>query len=271
MAERGARNEATRGTQGEATDELYLGDFEGFVARRAELAKRLGAAGDREEADRVRALKKPSRVAWAINQVSADHAELRDGLLAASTALRKAQEQLLAGKAKGAELRKASEQEQAAVHIVLDAVVAVSKQAGAALSPAAVERARQTLHAVALEENVRRAFERHRLIADHESSGLDGFSMEVAPGGGKPGAKRSATSGEQRREAQRLRAQRSADADVRRFGEREQKAERELEDARRNAEQAQRDLERAKKTVQKAANDAAAARERAAQLRERSD
>ena len=69
-------------------DELYVGDFEGFVSRRDELAKGLRADGDSEAANRVRARKKPSRPAWAINQVSAGQPKLRDALLAAGAALR---------------------------------------------------------------------------------------------------------------------------------------------------------------------------------------
>lgn len=100
--------------------DLYVGDFDGFVARRNELAKHLRADGDPDEADRVKALRKPSRVAWAINQVSAEKKQ-RDELLEAGAALRQAQEQLLGGKADGADLRKAGEREQAAVDMTLDA------------------------------------------------------------------------------------------------------------------------------------------------------
>jgi len=240
-------------------DELYVGDFEGFVSRRNEMAKRLRAEGDSEAADRVRALRKPSRPAWAINQVSAHQAKLRDELLGAGAALRQAQEQLVAGKAKGAELRVASDQEQTAVSAVLDAVAAFSGEAGARLSPAAVERARQTLHAVAREESVRRDFEHHRLTTEHASSGLDGFSLGAAPPPGK-----------ERQAAKRSREARRAEAEARKLGEREKEAEREVVGARLSAEQAQRDLERATKTLDRVANQAAAARERLDELREQS-
>jgi len=83
----------------EALDEVYLGNFEGFVTRRNELAKLLRAQGSGEAAERVRALKKPSRVAWAVNQLSARDAALRDGLLDAGAALRRAHERLVGGEA----------------------------------------------------------------------------------------------------------------------------------------------------------------------------
>ena len=250
-------------------NELYLGDFEGFVSRRNGLAKRLQAEGDPDAADRVRALKKPTRPAWAINQVSAGEAKLRDDLLAAGAVLRKAQERLVSGKAKGSELRLASEQEQAAVSAMLEAVEALSAEAGAALSRAAVERARQTLHAVAREESVRRDFEHQRLTTEHESSGLDGFSLGAAPASSGGGGKARAPTHDQRQEAKRSREARKAEAEAARLGEREKDAEREAAGARRAAEEAQRDLERATKTLDRVANQAAAARERVEELRER--
>ena len=90
-----ARRKAGSGSgEDVAVGELYLGDFEGFVGRRSELAKQLRARGDGEGADRVRALKKPGRVAWAINQLSGDDATVRDELLGAGAALREAHETL---------------------------------------------------------------------------------------------------------------------------------------------------------------------------------
>jgi len=250
-------------------DELYAGDYEGFVGRRNELAKRLRDEGDADAADRVKALKKPSRPAWAINQVSAGQAKLRDQLLSAGTALRQAQEQLVAGKAKGAELRAASEREQAAVDAVLHAVEALAGKAGAKLSPAAAERARQTLHAVARDEDVRREFESHQLTTEHESAGLVGFSLGAASASGKSGGKtRKPTKGE-RQEAKRSREAQRAEAEARKLGEREKEAERDLQRASKDAKEAQRELERATKALDRVANQATAARERLAELRER--
>ena len=67
-----------------ALDELYLGDFETFTARRNELAKQMRAQGAGEGANAARTLRKPSRAAWAINQFSAGDATVRDELLGAA-------------------------------------------------------------------------------------------------------------------------------------------------------------------------------------------
>lgn len=238
----------------DALDGLYLGEFDDFVAARNELAKQLRAQGDREAADGVRGLKKPSRVAWAINQLGERKAKLGSELLAAGAALREAQERLVAGTADSAELRQASEREQAAVRSALDAAVALSEDAGAKLAPAAVERARQTLHAVALDDSVRSDFEQHRLTTEHEAAGLGDFS---------PGAVPPA-----RRRAQKARPKlKSAEAEARKLEESRADAEREAEAAREAAERAQRDLSRAAKALDKATSKAAAARERVEALR----
>ena len=113
--------------------EVFVGDFEGFVARRNALAKRLRADGDQGAGDRVRGLKKPSRVAWAINQVSARGGKPRDELLDAGAALREAQEGLVAGSAERENLREAQGREQAAVERALEAVGEVTAKAGAKL------------------------------------------------------------------------------------------------------------------------------------------
>lgn len=231
---------------------LYQGDFEGFVARRDALARKLREGGDGEAADRVRALKKPSRVAWALNQLSG---KPRKQLLDAGAALRKAQERLVAGKGDRADLRTAAEREQAAVANALEAV----GKAGAKLSAAAEEKARQTLHAVALDEAVREEFEAGRLVTEHEVAGLGGLTL----GTGRAPAKKPAAD---RRRRERLKA---AEAKARELEERHEAAEREAKAARTAAEEAKRDLDRATRGVDRAAKEAAAARAKADELRER--
>ncbi len=51
-------------------DRLYGLPLGKFVAARNDLAKRLRKTGDRERADRVKALPKPSLTAWAVNQLA---------------------------------------------------------------------------------------------------------------------------------------------------------------------------------------------------------
>src|SRR5688500_4614721 len=51
---------------------VYRGPLEEFVSRRDALAKQRRASKRREEADRGKALRKPSRMAWALDQVVLD-------------------------------------------------------------------------------------------------------------------------------------------------------------------------------------------------------
>src|SRR6478736_6685161 len=79
-------------------DALYGLPLDAFVPERDALAKRLRADKRREEADAVKALRKPSVAAWAANQVLRSQPGQRDALLEAGDALRAAQEDLLAGR-----------------------------------------------------------------------------------------------------------------------------------------------------------------------------
>ena len=53
-----------------AIDRMYAGPLDEFVARRNELARSLSKEGDREGAEGVKELRKPSVAAWAVNQLA---------------------------------------------------------------------------------------------------------------------------------------------------------------------------------------------------------
>ena len=66
--------------------ELFALDPQEFVRERDTLAKQLRADGDRDEAARVKALRRPTVAAWALNQVAREHADVVEALLDARTA-----------------------------------------------------------------------------------------------------------------------------------------------------------------------------------------
>jgi hypothetical protein len=74
-------------TAAEAIERLFLAPFDDFVEQRKAMAAALRAAGDVAAAREVLASKKPSRTAWAINQVARRHP---DALRAAMGALEEA-------------------------------------------------------------------------------------------------------------------------------------------------------------------------------------
>ncbi len=69
-----------------ALDRLYAAPLEGFVALRKQLAGELRSAGDAEASRAVAAAPKPTRTAWALNQVSRRQPELPAALLRARDA-----------------------------------------------------------------------------------------------------------------------------------------------------------------------------------------
>jgi hypothetical protein len=75
---------------GAAIDTLYQGPLDGFTAARNELAAARRKAGDREGADRVKALAKPTGTAWAVNQVWWRDRSVMERLLAAGEGQRAA-------------------------------------------------------------------------------------------------------------------------------------------------------------------------------------
>ncbi len=82
-------------------DELYKAPLEDFTARRNELVRKLRVSGDRDLAEAVRGLAKPSVAAWAVNQLAFNHPDEVDALMEAGERLRNVQEWLLRREADG--------------------------------------------------------------------------------------------------------------------------------------------------------------------------
>lgn len=70
---------------------VYGGPLEEFVKRRDALMRELRSAGDRDAANAVKALRKPSRVAWALDQGAITARDALDTLVAAAAATLDAQ------------------------------------------------------------------------------------------------------------------------------------------------------------------------------------
>jgi len=79
-------------------DELFKLPLSEFTAQRNALIKRLQQAKRGDEADRVKALTKPSVSAWAVNQLYWNHRKDFDRLIAAGTRLTQAHTSQLSGK-----------------------------------------------------------------------------------------------------------------------------------------------------------------------------
>ncbi|MEO7296612.1 MAG: hypothetical protein ABIZ57_10750, partial [Candidatus Limnocylindria bacterium] len=103
-------------------DQLYAGPAESFIADRDATAKELRAAGDKEGAGAVKALRKPTAAAWAVNQLA--HSARREvaKLLDIGDDLRAAHEALADGKGDAA-IRAATTKRRKLVESLTDKAV----------------------------------------------------------------------------------------------------------------------------------------------------
>lgn len=127
---------------------LYRGSLEDFVARRTALVRELRRT-DREAADAVGKLRKPSAGVWAIDQVAAEDPALTAALLAAGADAREAQGNLAAGTASREDLRIATGRLRDAVEAAALAAVGMLSGAGHSASEDTIRRIRTTLQAAA--------------------------------------------------------------------------------------------------------------------------
>jgi hypothetical protein len=193
-------------------DRLYALDPDEFTEKRNAAAKQLRAAGDREGSDRIKALKKPTAVAWAVNQLSRRRPELVDDLLDAGAQLRSAQRAALSGSEKGG-LREATQARRAAVGPLLDEAAAVFADAGRS-GAAHVDAIRSTLEAASSDEETGDLLRAGRLVKEIvPSSGLGDISgFEVLIGGRATGPAPKATRGRAKKAAPKKEPEESAAA-----------------------------------------------------------
>lgn len=115
----------------EDATELFRFAPERFVAERDVLVKRLREEGRDDDASAVKALRKPTTVVWALNQLAVRDPRALDALFEAGRALQAAQEAALAGKTSGAEdLHAATAARRDAVARSRNAGIAILDEAG---------------------------------------------------------------------------------------------------------------------------------------------
>ena len=159
-------------------DRLYGLPLDEFVRQRDELAKRLRRDGDREAADDVKRLRKPSAGAWALNQAVRRRRRETEQLLAAGERLRAAHEALLSG-GDPAALREAMQEERTLASALADCAEAIASETGKS-GPALRERVRSTLHAATVDEEARAELASGRFLREREAVGLGPFGAGAA-------------------------------------------------------------------------------------------
>jgi hypothetical protein len=121
----GVDEQAEQGT----IDDLYRLPPDEFVAARDAAARQLRSAGDRAAADRVRALRKPTVAAWALNQAVQEEPGPADELVAVAQDVRVAQERALTG-GDATALREAARRKRDAIQALTAAASRVLTSAG---------------------------------------------------------------------------------------------------------------------------------------------
>ncbi|MGA7123569.1 MAG: hypothetical protein WBY94_25925 [Polyangiaceae bacterium] len=259
----------------DALDKLYAAPFEGFVSLRRELSAGLRAAGDLAAARTLGAANKPTRTAWALNQVARNHPALVEAIIDSWRAAAAAQ------KSRDADaIREGVRRYREAIGEAVRAARSILAGDGVSLSIAQARRMSETLQALATDET-----ERARLLAGRLTQDVpinDPFAgLEVSTPGRQPkplqkavgvvSSKRANEQAARQAEAARVRQERQRAADD--AHARVAALERSVAEARSIAAAADRARERAEREVAVAQSalgtleeDLARARERLKQL-----
>jgi hypothetical protein len=161
----------------EVADELYGLAPPEFTAARTQHEKVARRAKDRELADSIHALRKPSVTAWLANQLVREHRDELQPLLELGAGLRAATQQLA-----GDQLRELSRQQHALVYALVQRAREVARPAGQPVSPDTATGLEETLRAALADEGAAELLLRGRLTeALHYSGFGEPTSAETRP------------------------------------------------------------------------------------------
>lgn len=161
-------------------DELYRTPPDAFVARRTELARELTAAGDKAGAKEIKAAKRPTLAAWALNQLHLTVPEVVDEAVEVADLGR----QMLTGAAPG-DARALARRRREVVGDLAAAAKAVLQEHGD--TSAAIERqVTETLDAALVSPDVAEQLVAGRLLTATTATGFEGLLS--LPGGGEDAA-----------------------------------------------------------------------------------
>ncbi|MEO8290710.1 MAG: hypothetical protein ABI649_06905 [Gaiellaceae bacterium] len=209
-------------------DRLYGLPLGGFTAERDRRVRELRSGGERDAAERLKQVRKPTAAAWAANQLARSERMNVRALLTAGEQLREGQAELMRG-GKPDALRRAEESARRALTALLDA--------GRKLvdGDATLRKLEATLRAAAVDSDARDLLERGRLTKELAAAG---FGLA-----GMPAPKRSA-----RRATAKKKEDKAAERRRRELAE----ARAALQEAQKRARAAEREADKARKDVERA-------------------
>jgi hypothetical protein len=236
---RRARDQTVRMAAG---NDLYELDPKEFTAARDRLAAELRKAGDREAAAEVKALRRPTVTAWALNQLARRHGDEVRMLVAASAEVARAQVEASGG-GDAATFRKLTRERRELVHRLAGTAAALLDEREAGSGAGRRDALVSALESASMDEEGGEALLAGRLATEPQpSSGFGGFltaaatAVESAPGRRGP-SRREVSSARDRAERARSAATEAADAAAA-ADERVEAAARQLDEARARAERA---------------------------------
>ena len=152
-------------------DRLYQLPLNEFTSARDELVKQLRAQGEREKAQEIKALRKPTAAVWLVNQLARERQLDVQRLLKAGESLTKSQAQAAAGKSSFPEARR---DEQRALDQLAKAASEIAEREG--IGSPAVGKATETLRAASLTAEGREHLRRGRLTEELEPPGFEALT-----------------------------------------------------------------------------------------------
>jgi chromosome segregation ATPase len=162
----------------EVAAELYSSPLKEFVTERA---TRAGAAVDRELAERIRALRKPSIAAWIVNVFARERTDRLAQALQLAEELREAQADLDA-----ATLAGLGRQRRALTAQLAREAVSLAQDRGERVSASTSQAVQQTLSAAFFDPVAAAAVASGRLVRELQPSGEYAAALEEIVGGGRP-------------------------------------------------------------------------------------
>jgi hypothetical protein len=228
-------------------DALYGAPLEEFTKARNDLASRLRKAHQMEAADEIRALRKPTVVAWAANHLARTRPKDVGALVEAGSRLREAQQSALGGGDVTA-LADATASERDALRAL---VTAARNELGPRATVGLLDRLAQTLRAAAIDPDVAALLTAGRLSEELQAVGF-GPLEAVAP------RRRTPAIDERRAGRERVNALR---AEARRLASEVGEAERAVEEGERIAAELRAELDEKRRAADATAAELTAAEE----------
>jgi hypothetical protein len=161
-------------------DRLYALPLEEFTRERDEVAKRLRKEGDRTAADAVKALKKPSVAAWAVNQVRRDRPEDVRNLLEVTEELHRVYAGLSSAGARE-RLGEAADMQRDLIRSLVRCAEELLEAGGHGANEQTLNKVADTLRAAALDEELREQVSAGRVVKEQRAAGLGPLESLPAP------------------------------------------------------------------------------------------